>query len=145
MYSVPRPLLEETFAHFRGCGRGRRECQVLWSSPWAAPEVIAGVVHPRHQAHAGGFELDDAWLSKFWLELSVLGDGARVQVHTHPLEAFHSSIDDEFPFLKTPGFLSLVVPDYGLGAIGFDRAYLAEVDHLGQWRRVQIESRLRII
>ena len=54
-YRLPRRILDETFALFRGCGRGRRECQVLWVSPWDAPETITKAVHPKHEAHFGGF------------------------------------------------------------------------------------------
>jgi hypothetical protein len=35
------------------------------------------------------------------------------QLHTHPGRAFHSSTDDAFPLVSTPGFLSIVAPDFG--------------------------------
>jgi hypothetical protein len=70
VYRLPRNILDQTFAHFRGCGRGRRECQVLWVSPWDAPDIIVKAVHPKHQAHAGGFVLDDRWLNDFWFTLA---------------------------------------------------------------------------
>jgi hypothetical protein len=110
MYRLPRRILEETFAHFRGCGRGRRECQVLWVSPWDAPDTITKAVHPEHEAHIGGFVLDDRWLNNFWLTLAGENLGVRIQVHTHPGEAFHSPTDDAFPIIHTAGFLSLVIP-----------------------------------
>jgi hypothetical protein len=144
MFTVPRSILEETFSHFRGCGRGRRECQVLWTSPWKAPEVISSAAHPIHDSHAGGFEVESDWLTKFCLQLSKSSEGVRVQVHTHPAEAFHSVTDDEFPFLKIPGFLSLVIPRYALGPISFHEAYLAEVDQFGAWREISVASRLRV-
>src|SRR5207244_2994903 len=90
MYELPRSLLDETFTHFRRCGRGVHECQVLWLSPWAAPERITRVVHPAHTAHSGGFQLDSRGLSRLLGELSASGEGIRVQVHTHPEEASHS-------------------------------------------------------
>src|SRR5882724_9854163 len=96
-YRVSAGLLAQTFSLLRTCGAGRRECQVIWTSPWANPEVIGEVVHPRYRAHAGGFELDSAWIIKFWLELARDGQGIRIQVHTHPEEAFHSAIDDAYP------------------------------------------------
>ena len=66
----------------------------------------------------------------------------RVQVHTHPLEAFHSPTDDEFPIIHKPGFLSLVIPNFGLGPVGFEDAYLTEIQGDGGWREVAIPSRL---
>lgn len=135
-------MLEETFRHFRTCGRGREECQILWLSSWAKPEVIAKIVHPEHAAHRGGFVLDDRWLNKFWMELGDMNMGIRFQVHTHPREAFHSPTDDEFPIIHKPGFLSLVFPNFGLGPVGFQDAYLTEIQPDGRWRQVAIPSRL---
>ena len=144
-YRVPAALLMETFHHFRRCGGARRECQVLWTSEWAQPANISAVVHPRHRAHAGGFELASDWINSFWLELARTGRGIRVQVHTHPGDAFHSGIDDAYPIIHSTGFLSLVIPDFAIGRIGFDRAYLTEIAEDGSWRQVSVESRLEII
>ena len=145
VYQIPQSVLLRTFEQFRACGAGRRECQTLWLSAWQAPELIREVVHPRHQAHRGGFELDSGWLTAFWLDLARRGVGVRVQIHTHPQEAFHSATDDEFPLIHSVGFLSLVIPRFGLGPIGFDEAFLAEIAPDGTWRPVPIDSRLSVI
>jgi hypothetical protein len=142
MYRLNSGVLEDTFKHFRACGCGRRECQVLWLSSWDSPEHITRVVHPRHKAHLGGFVLDDEWLSDFWLELGNTNMGIRVQVHTHPCDAFHSPTDDEFPIIHKPGFLSLVIPNFGLGPTGFGEAFLTEIQPDGRWHQVAIRSRL---
>lgn len=144
-YRVPAALLAETFALFRRCGGGRRECQVLWTSAWDDSTNICEVVHPHHLAHSGGFELTSDWINRFWQELARTRRGIRVQVHTHPRKAFHSNTDDDYPIIHTVGFLSLVVPDFGLGPVGFDRAYLTEIDANGQWREVAPDARLEII
>lgn len=142
VYRLARGMLEETFQHFRRCGRGQEECQVLWVSSWSKPEIITKVVHPKHSAHLGGFVLDDRWLSDFWMELGDTNSGIRFQIHTHPEEAFHSETDDDYPIIHKPGFLSLVVPNFGLGPVGFTGAYLAEIQPNGDWREVPIPSRL---
>jgi hypothetical protein len=144
MYRVPKRILFETFEHFRRCGHGRRECQVLWISEWSAIEDINSLVHPRHDGHFGGFTIDGAWLNSLWLELAKSKSGIRVQVHTHPDEAFHSTIDDDFPTIHTPGFLSLVIPRFGLGEIGFDDSYLTEIGPDGGWQQVRIRDRLEV-
>lgn len=139
---LPRQILDRTFAKFRECGRGRRECQVLWLSSWNSPESIVEIVHPKHEGHMGGFVLEDCWLSEFWVRLGRDNMGVRIQVHTHPSEAFHSPTDDDFPIVHTPGFLSLVIPNFGLGPVGFDAAYLTEIQPDGRWREVLITDRL---
>jgi len=142
IYRLTQGMLESTFEQFRRCGRGHEECQALWVSSWDNPETISGVVHPKHAAHFGGFVLDDDWLNTFWLELGNINSGIRVQVHTHPREAFHSETDDKFPIIHKPGFLSLVIPNFALGPVGFKDAYLTEIQPDGRWRQVAIESRL---
>jgi hypothetical protein len=142
VYRLPRSILDLTFTHFRDCGRGRRECQVLWISPWDAANTITEVVHPEHEAHVGGFVLDNRWLNDFWFRLAQESSGVRVQVHTHPREAFHSPTDDAFPIIHTVGFLSLVIPNLALGPVGFDDAFLTEIQESGVWREVPIAERL---
>jgi hypothetical protein len=142
VYRLPRSILDQTFAHFRGCGLGRRECQVLWVSPWDTPDTITKSVHPKHEAHVGGFVLDDRWLNDFWFSLAQENLGVRVQVHTHPREAFHSPTDDAFPIVHTIGFLSLVIPNFAVGPIGFADAFLTEIQVGGGWREVPIMERL---
>lgn len=144
-YRIPAALLVKTFDLLRGCGGGRRECQVLWMSSWSEPANICDVVHPQHLAHSGGFQLASDWISRFWLDLARTGRGIRVQVHTHPHEAFHSRIDDDYPIIHSVGFLSLVIPDFAYGPVGFDRAYLAEIDPEGCWCEVKTSSRLEVI
>lgn len=144
MVRLTRGTLDETFAHLRSCGGGRRECQALWLSSWTAPDEVTRVVHPSHSASAVGFRLDDAWLGHFWNELAARGEGVRVQVHTHPGAAYHSATDDSFPMLTTSGFLSLVIPRFAEGLVGFDEAFLARIDAEGRWREVPIANHLEV-
>ena len=143
-FRIPRSILERTFEYFRECGQGQRECQMLWIGPWATPGTVTEAVHPKHDAHLGGFALNDRWLNDFWIRLGHDNMGIRVQVHTHPGAAFHSKTDDEFPIIHKQGFLSLVIPNFGLGAVGFANAFLAEIQPDGAWREVAISSRLVI-
>jgi hypothetical protein len=138
-------VLAETFTELRRCGQGRRECQVLWTSPWDKLVTIDRVVHPKHQAWGEGFELDGPWLNLFWQELMATNSGIRVQIHTHPGRAFHSATDDAWPIIHTQGFLSLVIPQFGKGPVGFTGAYLAELDETRGWKEVPITSRLEVV
>src|SRR5438105_1926108 len=134
VFLVPKRVLKLTFDHFRKCGRGWRECQTLWTSSWNTVEEITDVVHPKHRAHVGGFEVQSDWLTSFWLELAERNEGVRVQVHTHPGEAFHSATDDSYPIVHSPGFLSLVIPRFAEGDIGFEEAFLAVLGQDGRFR-----------
>jgi hypothetical protein len=145
VYEVPTKLLHATFDYFRRCGCGKTECQVVWTSPWDSIDLLDEAVHPKHESHLGGFSVDDKWLHSFWLDLAARKTGVRVQVHTHPGAAFHSPTDDAYPMIHTPGFLSLVIPRFGMGAIGLSGAYLTELGPDGEWHEVLPTSRLKIV
>jgi hypothetical protein len=135
-------LLEETFATVRDCGHARNECVVYWAGPVEARGLIDRVIHPEHVGTPGYYEILPEWLNQIWFQLNADQADIRVQVHTHRGRAFHSSLDDRFPFLQTAGFLSLVLPNFGLGPIGFDKAYMAELTPNGSWREVDPTSAL---
>lgn len=129
-------LLRETFTVVRECGAGERECVVYWAGPANKPGVVDRVIHPAHIGAPHFYEVDQSWLNRIWFDLHRDGAEIRVQIHTHRGRAFHSALDDEFPFLQTSGFLSLVLPDYGLGPIGLEGAYLTELLPGGAWREL---------
>lgn len=143
-YKLPFNILSRTFSHFRQCGCGQRECQALWISAWQEPEIITDVVHSSHSAHAEGFVVDTAWLDRFWLNLANTEQGIRAQVHTHQWHAFHSRSDNTYPIIHSPGFLSLVIPNFAMGRVGFDGAYLAQIEQDGSWREVRCEDHFEI-
>ena len=144
MYRLPSRMIAETFAILRSCGQYRRECQLYWTSPWADAEQLSEVIHPRHISNRYGLTIDSDWISKFWDDLAHRDVGVRVQIHTHPFEAFHSETDDRYPLLFAPGFLSLVIPSFAAGRIGFADAYLTEVQPDGTWREVSIRERFAV-
>lgn len=41
-----------------------------------------------------------------------LGETLVAQIHAHPGRAYHSSADDQLAFVRVPGSLSIVVPDF---------------------------------
>ena len=88
--------------------------------------------------------MDHTWLNKFWLELADREMGIRVQIHTHPGAAFHSLTDDAFPIIHTPGFLSLVIPNFAMGPVGLSNAFLAEIQSDGHWCEVRCDERLEL-
>ena len=144
-YQLRQALLAQTFNELRSCGNGRHECQALWVSPWHAPGVITEVIHTSHTAHGAGFTVDQSWLTGLWAHLADTQSGVRVQVHTHPSGAFHSHTDDSWPLIHTSEFLSLVIPTFALGEIGFRGAHLAEIGPDGSWHTVGVGDHLELV
>jgi len=126
-------VLADSFEHFRCCGQGCRECVVYWAGPLGEPGYADTVVHPVHVATPHGYEVDSQWVTSFFLRLHRDRRAARLQAHTHPRQAGHSQTDDRFALVPAPGFLSLVIPDYGHAVPSLDAAYLAEMNAEGEW------------
>lgn len=67
-----------------------------------------------------------------------------VQLHSHPRQAFLSETDAIRPLVAVPGFISVVIPDFGfvdLADIGFWSAH--EYRSCGQWRELDRRERAR--
>jgi len=141
---IEQEVLERAFEHLRRCGSGQAECVVYLTGPVNRPTLVDDVVHPVHTASIAGYDLDSSAISELWRDLAALQRSIRVQVHTHPRAAYHSSRDDSLALVHTQGFLSLVIPNFALGEIGFDGAFLAELDHHGRWPGVPIDNRLEV-
>ncbi len=58
------------------------------------------------------------------------------RIHSHPGQAFHSSVDDRNPGLTAEGAWSIVVPYYGLGLRrGISACAIYQRRH-GEWREL---------
>lgn len=128
-------LLEATFEQLRACGRGERECVAYWCARAVEPTTLHRLVHPRHQAGPGGYAVESGWVSEFFLDLRDRVETVKVQIHTHPRRAGHSSVDDRFALAPSEGFRSLVFPNFALGDVGWAGAHLVCMDADGAWCR----------
>ncbi len=133
-------MLSESFERFRECGEGRRECVVYWTGPRDQPTYVDRVEHPVHRSSAGGYEVDSSWVTKFFARLRKEGRCTRVQLHTHPTFAGHSTTDDRFALVPATGFLSLVFPDFATGPITLRGAHLVMLDQHGEWRTIPVSE-----
>ena len=143
--SLEREVLEDAFEHLRRCGAGRAECVLYLTGPVADPTLIDGVMHPSHTATPGGYDVPSDTIGEVWRELLIWERSVRVQVHTHPSAAYHSPTDDAHALIHSVGFLSLVIPDFAMGDVGFGGAYLAEIDDRGRWTPVPFEGHLELL
>lgn len=137
-------VIEGSFETFRVCGAGHDECVVYWSGPLDDPGLADRMHHPRHIAGPFGYDVDGAWLTEFFPSLTADRRKVRIQVHTHPGSTFHSSRDDGMALIYVPGFLSLVIPNFGLGEPSLDDSYLAVLDESGRWQEIDPRKELDI-
>jgi Prokaryotic homologs of the JAB domain len=144
MIALAPEVLELSFQHLRRCGAGQRECVVFWAGPLSEPGRVDQVLHPRHTASVGGYEVDPTWISELWLDLARERQTVRVQVHTHPGATFHSSTDDDFALVHTPGYMSLVIPDFAGGAVGLKGSYLTARAADGNWNELDPHAEIEV-
>lgn len=69
------------------------------------------------------------------------------QIHSHPFEAFHSFVDDNYPISHRIGFLSIVVPYFGRDVHDLQRCAIYEYLGNAEWKKLtekEIASRFII-
>lgn len=130
---VTQDLLKRTFDVFRRCGGTEFECVAYWTGPRGDENIVDGLLHPDHESNAFGYSVDSDWLTAFFHDLYKESRAARVQIHTHPGTAFHSATDDKHSLVPAPGFISIVIPDFAQGRVGFERAAMYRMGDAGNW------------
>lgn len=145
MRQLRAEVLELAFEHFRRCGDGCRECVVYFTADLHNLSLIDGVVHPAHSAGAGGYDLSSAAIADLWRQLLDEHRTIQLQAHTHPGPSYHSARDDALALVNSTGALSLVIPNFALGPVGFEGAFLAHLDADGQWREASIAETLELV
>jgi hypothetical protein len=114
MIRVASGVVEATLDTMRLCGAGQRECLLYWKGATNDEDVV-GVVHPLHDSTWGSCEVDGAWATRYFLDLADRRERTVAQVHSHPGSLVqHSRTDDSHVLVPTAGFISIVVPRFGI-------------------------------
>jgi hypothetical protein len=130
-------VLRDTLTTLRSCGGDRHECVVYWAGPRDDPGLVDEVLHPRHRAAIGSYELESSWVTECWISLTHDRRMLKAQLHTHPGSAYHSATDDRYPIVHTPGFLSIVLPLFAAAGLAGVCAYELRPD--GGWVELPID------
>lgn len=133
---LTRDVVCRTFRILQDCGRGECECAVYWAGP-TEEDLVDRIEHPIHKRSAFGYEIQDNWLTELCKRLAESRRSVKVQVHTHPGEAFHSATDDRWPIVSQAGFLSIVIPDFAAGEPSLANAWIGRLEADGTWRHLQ--------
>jgi hypothetical protein len=137
MSRVQRLLVVRSLGVYRACGSGVRECVVYWVAETRSTAVaeVVGVVHPAHRASGFDYAVDGAWLTRFFLRRAERAQCLVAQVHTHPgPRTDHSFIDDQFVVVPSPGFVSIVVPNFGLEPLDIPSWNVQVLERAGTWQ-----------
>lgn len=137
---LPLKIIQETFHALVKCGQGRCECVIYWTGPVGKSDGIDGWDHPTHRRSPCGYEIDDHWLTDYWFRLGRKRREILAQVHTHPGQAFHSTTDDCWPVVSQPGFISIVIPNFALGQMNLEGAWIGRLSSSGQWLSLKLSE-----
>lgn len=80
--------------------------------------------------------LEGAALHRLNVWLHKNGERLIAQVHSHPTEAFHSSMDDDYAVVTAAGSLSLVVPDFASRPFSVSDCAVFRLTANGTWAAV---------
>jgi len=119
-FRIESPLIDYTLRCLREAGQRKLEAFVLWGGQFERdasvfrfnsamfPEQTSVDTEDGLMVTISGHALHLA--NEFFYNRAEIMAG---QVHSHPTDAFHSSLDDLLPCITILGGLSVVVPDFG--------------------------------
>ena len=122
-FRIRRSALRETEEAIRSAGHNGYELFVVWSGTRDGDTFTVAEVHvPRQTSYKRDdglcVRVDGSELHRLnvWLYEAQQVIGA--QIHSHPLEAYHSEVDDTYPIATLDGSLSIVLPFFGRDGFG---------------------------
>ena len=111
---LPYPIMEETLKFFTDYGLYNVEACAIWVGKELENIFeIKEVWFPEQKNTMISYYISDIEVHNINVELNKNRYSAIAQLHTHPGDAFHSSVDEEHTILSLPGSFSIVIPDYG--------------------------------
>lgn len=114
LLTCPISVVATTLTHLRASGARECECVVLWLGCRTNDShiVVEHAYRPLHRARADVFHIPPEGMAALHAELRRGRLMVAAQVHSHPLEAFHSIADDRWAVIRHEGALSIVVPNF---------------------------------
>jgi hypothetical protein len=138
-FAVPQEVARRTHEHLRAKGDEMGEGVVLWLGTFEPPTITRAVV-PEQETSTGRFRVPLRARQKLTRDLVGSGQVLVAQVHSHPLFAFHSDIDNAEAIPRRAGAYSLVIPDFGMRAHLLDGAALYRLDGSGRWLEAPLST-----
>jgi len=107
-------IFKKTLEFFRKFGEKFLETLALWVGIELSDVFkIKEVWFPNQENSIISYYVSDIDVHLINVKLNKMKYSAIAQIHTHPDNAYHSQIDDQYPILVLPGSFSIVVPDLG--------------------------------
>lgn len=76
--------------------------------------LVIGAARPQARTSAGSFEVSAVAVARVLRAIDIAGMQLVGQAHSHPEEAYHSEGDEDGARMAYQGFVSIVLPRYGI-------------------------------
>jgi hypothetical protein len=142
---VPSLVIDHTELVLRRTGVQGHEGFALWAGTLAGGDAyVATLVVPRATTDAWHGQITPETTAAVLTALDERDLVPVVQLHSHPRRAFLSETDAIRPLVAVPGFISVVIPDFGFVDLADVGPWSAHeyVSH-GQWRELGRRERAR--
>lgn len=150
VYHIRKDVLEQSSKHLKKYGKKRSEALVFWAG-WLDERCEAHITNckvPLNINWGGGVRVELDGMLKLMDELVNEDLLLLAQVHSHPGDFGHSHGDDRMAASYRRGFVSIVVPNYGLKDLkDLSECYVHEYEGSWEWRLLdkdEVERRFRI-
>jgi Na+-transporting NADH:ubiquinone oxidoreductase subunit NqrA len=108
--------ISATIRHLQEAGLRRSECVVLWCGDNTDDAItVRDVYVPEQIAAVDYFRIPRLSMQHLMTRLREHNWMIAAQVHSHPMEAFHSAADDRWAIVRHKGAISIVTPFFAEG------------------------------
>ncbi len=140
--SVPQSIVAETIKELSLNGLADTERFLLWLGD-GEERVIREVFVPPYEASSDYFRISEQNMGAIFRKLRASELSILAQVHSHPMEAFHSYADDTWAIVRHIGALSIVLPYFAKNTNEHNfitKAAVFELSNDNRWREVLQEE-----
>ena len=140
---IPSLVIDHTELAMRHAGTMGYEGFAVWAGTLAGGHAhVSTLVLPRAATDGWHGELTPETTAAVLTALDERDLVPVMQLHTHPRRAFLSETDAIRPLVAVPGFISVVISDFGFTDLADVRRWSAhEYVRPGQWREVGADER----
>lgn len=143
-YHIPRSVLDGTGRIMREYGAEERECYIWWGGFFDqhGHAQIVTALCPDVPTAYGCVHLTTRELLPLHEKLRALDQVLLIELHTHPPDCGgQNDVDAAHPAATYSGFISVVVPDFGLSdPVDLARSFVYEYLEANRWRQLSREE-----
>lgn len=141
---IPKFIVDQTIEFIQISGKNQQEALLFWAGVKSGKSTyVTTCIFPKAQAiaitidtnpcratnqpnadyikhmHEPNINLNTLEAAKIISEATKRGLTIIAQIHSHEEKAYHSPIDEAYPFDTSEGFLSIVIPEFGNQSTNF--------------------------